>query len=340
MRCSRVLTLVAGAALVAACGNSNTPSNTAPVAAFDPPSCTLLACNFVGTGTDADGTISAYAWNFGEATSGSNTASTKDAAHTFAQAGTFTVQFTVTDNDGGTNTASRQVTVSGTPPANQAPTADFTSSCSSLTCTFTDASSDPEAGPLTSSWNFGDGSAVSTETSPVHTYSDATLTTHTVTLTVTDNAAATATKSADVTVAPSATLTCGSTPDCNLVLDSPRKVTVTLVSSDCQLSGNTFKVMVTPPGGATVEETLFTDGCNTPDGTSYQLQSNATFAAGTTIAAEVISGGNTIPLELPPARRVTGSFPNWTLEFDDGAKAGPPPEPDYNDLIITIAATP
>jgi len=38
-----------------------------------------------------------------------------------------------------------------------------------------------------------------------------------------------------------------------------------------------------------VEETLFTDGCNTPDGTSFQLQSDATFVAGTTITAQVIS---------------------------------------------------
>jgi len=136
---------------------------------------------------------------------------------------------------------------------------------------------------------------------------------------------------------PPATLTCGSTPDCSLELAADAKVTVTLVSSDCELSGNTFKVTITPPGGTPVEETLFTDGCHTPNGTSYQLQSDATFTTGTTIQAQVISGGTT--LELPPAIRVTGTFPNWTLEFDDGAQSEPP-EPDFNDLVISIIATP
>jgi len=64
------------------------------------------------------------------------------------------------------------------------------------------------------------------------------------------------------------------------------------------------------------------------------------FDAGTTIQAQVISGGST--LEIPPALRLAAgsAYPTWTLEFDDGAKAGPPPEPDFNDLIIRIDAIP
>ena len=65
------------------------------------------------------------------------------------------------------------------------------------------------------------------------------------------------------------------------MLTAATHVTVTLVSSSCQLPGNTFKVTITTPGNAPVEETLFTDGCNTAAGTAYQLQSNAVFAAGT-----------------------------------------------------------
>jgi PKD repeat protein len=346
MRSSRAFLLVTGVAALAACGGDggNGPSNTAPTAAFtNPPSCTLLACNFDATpSTDGDGTVTAWSWNFDDASSGSNTANTQQASHTFSAANTYTVSLTVTDNDGATNSVSHEVTVSDVP--NQAPTADFTADCNSKVCTFTNASTDAD-GTLTSSWNFGDGSAPVAETSPSHNYSAATGTTFTVTLTVTDDDGATNTKSLDVDVSPPATLTCGSTADCSLTLDAATHVTVTLVNSNCQLSGNTFKVVITTPGNAPVEETLFDDGCNQtlfPPGTSFQLQTNAVFAAGTSIQAQVISGGTT--LEIPPALRLAAgsAYPSWTLEFDDGAKAVEPPNgaPDFDDLIIRIDAIP
>jgi len=342
MRCSRVLTFVAGTALLAACGggDNNGPSNTPPTAAFDAPTCTLLVCDFSGsTSSDADGQIASYAWNFGETGSGSNTATGVNANHTYAQAGTFTVTLTVTDNAGATNSVTHDVTVASAP--NQPPTADFTADCNSQVCAFTNASSDAD-GTFTSSWDFGDGSAASTETNPSHNYSAASGTTFTVTLTVTDNNGATGSKSLDVDVSQPATLTCGSTPDCTLMLTAATHVTVTLVSSSCELPGNTFKVTITTPGNAPVEETLFTDGCHTAAGTAYQLQTNAVFAAGTTIQAQVISGGTT--LEIPPALRLAAgsAYPTWTLEFDDGARAHEPPNntPDFDDLIIRIDAIP
>jgi PKD repeat protein len=252
------------------------------------------------------------------------------------------VTLTVTDNEGATDEVSGEVTVTGTTPGNQPPVADFTVECSALECTFTNESTDAD-GTFTSSWDFGDGSPASTEASPVHTYDVDELTPFTVTLTVTDDDGDTDVATQDISVSPPATLTCGTTPDCSLELEASARVIVTLVSSDCELSGNTFKVIVTPPGGGTpVEETLFTDGCDqteNPPGTEFELQDNAVFAAGTTIRAEVISGGAV--LELPPAVRVTetSAYPLWTLEFDDGAQSEPP-EPDFNDLIISIEAFP
>lgn len=72
----------------------------------------------------------------------------------------------------------------GVPPANQPPTANFSFSCTGLTCSFTDASTDADGTIASRSWNFGDG-AGSTATNPSHTYAAAG--TFNVTLSVTDD---------------------------------------------------------------------------------------------------------------------------------------------------------
>ncbi|MGH2829212.1 MAG: PKD domain-containing protein, partial [Actinomycetota bacterium] len=88
--------------------------------------------------------------------------------------------------------------------ANQPPTANFTYSCTGLTCNFTDTSTDPDGTIASRSWNFGDGTT-STATNPTKTYAAAG--TYTVTLTVTDNGGASASTSRSVTV------TSGGDPD-------------------------------------------------------------------------------------------------------------------------------
>ncbi len=82
-------------------------------------------------------------------------------------------------------------------PGNQAPTADFSASCTDLTCAFTDASDDADGTVASWSWTFGDGGS-SPDQSPTHSYTTAG--TYTVTLTVTDNDNATDTASQAVTV--------------------------------------------------------------------------------------------------------------------------------------------
>jgi hypothetical protein len=83
---------------------------------------------------------------------------------------------------------------------------------------------------------------------------------------------------------------------------------------------------------------LITNGCYEPDvGTTWDLNNGEAYVAGTELNAEVISGS--LKQETAPALRVLGAYPEWTLEFDDGEDATPP-EPDFNDLVITITATP
>ncbi|WP_345219146.1 PKD domain-containing protein, partial [Georgenia halophila] len=54
-------------------------------------------------------TIASYEWDFGD----DETATGAQASHTYDEAGTYDVTLTVTDDDGATNTTTKQVTVSG-----------------------------------------------------------------------------------------------------------------------------------------------------------------------------------------------------------------------------------
>lgn len=83
------------------------------------------------------------------------------------------------------------------PPTNVDPSASFTSSCSDLACTFTDASTDSDGAIVARAWTFGDG-ATATAMNPSHTY--VTAGSYTVALTVTDDGGATALASSTVTV--------------------------------------------------------------------------------------------------------------------------------------------
>ena len=63
---------------------------------------------FDGSGsTDSDGTVAAFHWDFGDGNSDSG----ETVVHTFQTAGTYTVQLTVTDNDGATGSTSKQIEV-------------------------------------------------------------------------------------------------------------------------------------------------------------------------------------------------------------------------------------
>src|SRR5882724_9379264 len=158
--------------------NITPPPNQSPVAAFTS-SCPTLTCSFTDQSSDPDGTIATWRWDFGD---GSATVSTRNPSHTYSAGGSYTVTLTVTDNQGAQNAVTHPVAPS---QPNQPPTAAFTASCSALTCSFTDQSSDPDGTIATWRWDFGDGSATGTTRNPSHTYSAGG--SYTVTLTVTDN---------------------------------------------------------------------------------------------------------------------------------------------------------
>ncbi len=70
---------------------------------------TDLTANFTDQSSDADGSIVAWDWDFGD---GSGTSSAQNPSYTYGAAGTYAVNLTVTDNAGATGTTSQNVTVS------------------------------------------------------------------------------------------------------------------------------------------------------------------------------------------------------------------------------------
>ena len=109
--------------------------------------------------------------------------------------GTYPVTLTVRDAAGQTDTKTR--TVSAVAQGNTPPVAAFSSGCTGLACTFTDASTDANGTIASRSWSFGDGTT-STLANPTHTYPAAGP--YTVTLTVVDDGSASGTVSKTVTV--------------------------------------------------------------------------------------------------------------------------------------------
>lgn len=95
------------------------PPNQAPVAAFTSTATNLVAAFNASASTDPDGTIAGYAWDFGDATTGSGATP----SHTYTAAGTYNVKLTVTDNDGSPTSLTQAVTVQA-PPANSVLAAD------------------------------------------------------------------------------------------------------------------------------------------------------------------------------------------------------------------------
>jgi PKD repeat protein len=337
MRSHRVIAVLFAGAFAAACGGdnggNNPPDNQDPVAAFTAPSCTVgVLCEFTDASTDPDGNddITGWEWDFGDGA----ISHSQNPSRSYTAPGDKTVKLTVTDAAGATNTVQHTVTVAAATPGG--PTADFTVECTGLDCTFTNTST-PATG-LTFAWDFGDGNT-STDESPTHSYEATEVTEYTATLTVTDGSNNQSSHDETFTVTPPAGCTSGTSDiDCTLDITDKSTLVITLVSTDCGFTGNTFEI-VEP-----IQQVVFTDGCQVtglPKDYTINGPTAGAFDAGTQLKFTFTQGEGAPgdPERVPPQIRLTGTYPDWDIEIDDGGNTGRPGEPDFNDLVLHAHAT-
>ena len=156
--------------------------NLPPVAAFESSVQDLSVSLDASNSSDPDGNIASFSWNLGDG----NSASGSSVQHTYATAGTYDIQLTVTDNDGATNSVTQSVTVEA---GNALPVGDFfyghNNQALPMVMQFKAINvSDADGQVVNFDWNFGDGNTASGEEAVNLYFSPGTFT---VTLTLTDD---------------------------------------------------------------------------------------------------------------------------------------------------------
>jgi len=174
-----------------------TIANVAPIISVTgvPVGDEAASLTFFAVASDVAADPLAYAWDFGDGTTGTGA----NVNHTYADDGSYTVTLTVTDGDGGTATSTGTAVIANVAPTVviNGPTTSDEGDSLSFTATGSDASA-ADLLDLTYSWDWGDSSS-STGASPTHTYVDDGV--WTITVTVDDQDGGVTTGSFTVTTA-------------------------------------------------------------------------------------------------------------------------------------------
>jgi PKD repeat protein len=310
-----------------------------PTRAVTTPGSTV-SFNGTANAPDSGGSITNYSWNFGDGSPVDNTGTTPTASHLFANAGTYTVTLTVTDDLGVSTAATATVTVDSSPTAAFSASATSTAPASpGGTVSFNGSGSSDPVGTITDySWNFGDGSPVDdtgATSTATHTY--ATRGNYTATLTVTNDAGQTSTTQQTVTVddPPTASVTPSATVS---VPSSPVSFSSTAASPDptgsianyswnfgdgTTLSGATDtnpSHTYTSPGVYTVTLTV-TDDLGVSTSASSTTTVDAVPTATFTASANPVTAGSTDGFNAGGSSDSYGTITSYSWNFGDGVTA-------------------
>jgi PKD repeat protein len=167
---------------------------TAMITAYPSSGRAPLTVTFIGVGTDPDGSVVGYAWDFGDGGFSNN----QSPSHTYASQGTFTVTLTVSDDEGATATAQAQIAVypPNRPPALEASVSPI-KGAPPLAVSFRAEASDPDGVISWQRWEFGDGD-FSNDPVCSHVYAEEGI--YKATITVADNEGAVATRAFEIKV--------------------------------------------------------------------------------------------------------------------------------------------
>lgn len=144
----------------------------------------------LGDDEDATGDVT-YMWDFGDDSTTDDTSTEENPTYTYSDEGSYEVVLVVTDVDGAESSATRTIEVSDGVDTEAIFEYSVTTTGSYI---FNNLSTDAE----TYAWDFGDGSEISEEFIPEHTYSDAG--DYTVTLVVTSSHGVESTATEAITV--------------------------------------------------------------------------------------------------------------------------------------------
>lgn len=282
-----------------------------------------LLVNFNGVGTDNDGFITKFEWDFdGNGTFDFTSASTGNTTHTYTTAGKFNAVFRVTDNDGLTATATASATAVRTGPTGS-PTATISLPANPITViapatiAFNGSGSDPNGSITKFEWDFnGDGTFdFSSPTSAATTFRYESPGTYVAALRVTDNSGLTGIDTVDITVNLPVNLslsadTCKPLQGGTVTINTTQGATAPITIFIRNKAGQTVRTLlnnVTRTAGsyANVWDCKDSTGVVVPEGAYYAI-------------LQYVANGQTQTLDL--TNSTGGSFynPSWTMSTTGG----------------------